>query len=164
MQSHIETQSPSGVTAVNFNDVFSATYDAYKIVMNIKTASNVGVNMRLRAAGVDNSSAIYSIINGRNRSNNTSLIIAAQGESETSGSLAEVENKPSIIEVNLTNPFATDDTSAFFHNNFQKALTPFSTYYFGGWTHRSASSFDGFTVLAGANITGTISVYGYGKS
>ena len=51
----------SGVTSQSFNNVFSATYDNYKILASLAASNSTSSYfIRLRVGGTDNSASVYS--------------------------------------------------------------------------------------------------------
>jgi hypothetical protein len=154
----INTTSFSGVTSQSINSVFTATYDSYKILVTVSTAASTSdINFRLRAAGVDLSSSSY-IYGGLkvgaqtsfafasdNNVTNTQLVLASSGSSI-----------PSFISLDVTYPFLSNP----------KLVNALGAGRLGQWNNayiNSTASHDGFTILGGANLTGSISVYGYNK-
>ena len=153
----INTTTFSAVASQSINDVFSATYDNYKIIL--QTTANATTNMRikLRVAGVD-SSASYG----------TALwLVDAAGTLNLSANNVTTGFyiQPSIADYNLASidislPFLVDRTR----------LVGTSTHlYYGdrrmlslGGVHDVALSYTGFTIIS-TSLTGTVSVYGYQK-
>jgi hypothetical protein len=156
----INTTSFSGVSSQSVNDVFSATYTNYRITTDITASSGVGISLRLRVAGADNTSTNYrrqrlgvdsTSVQGARTVNDTSWVDFA---------VANVESSLSIIEV--LNPFQTQNTTA---TNFRGAAgstnPEFHITYFG---INVTTSYTGFTIFpSSGNITGSVSVYGYSK-
>jgi len=66
----------SGCSSVSLNDVFSATYDDYKIVINVESAGAPELGIRMRVSGSDNSSSIY--YSQRLRAQDTTVSAARQ--------------------------------------------------------------------------------------
>jgi hypothetical protein len=159
----INTTSFSGVTSQSFNNVFSTTYDYYKVIFNGNTASNSDINLRMRVAGVDNSSAIY---NRQFLEANNTTIVGARSNSQTSiqigGTGANVGDYDNLITLEIGRPFVATQTS-FISNVLEvRSGTGTLTRMFTG-AHASLTSFDGFTLIAGSNMTASVSVFGYNK-
>jgi hypothetical protein len=57
----LNTTSFSGVSSQTFNDVFSTTYDNYKIIYAAEAGSTVSNTIRLRVSGTDASGADYGV-------------------------------------------------------------------------------------------------------
>jgi hypothetical protein len=157
----LSTVSFSGVSSQSINDVFSTTYDNYKIFVNITSASTTdNFRLRLRVSGTDNSSSNYVISgvvryadNGEVAQGNTGTTSFQLGRFHTNGGWAE-----SLI----INPFETLETKYYARGTRRPATTPEAEWSGGNTT--VTTSYTGFTVLANSgNITGTVSVYGYNK-
>ena len=149
---HLNTTSFSAVASQSINDVFSATYKNYKIVIDLVASTSIAFRSRLRVSAADNSTA----------SSYTSQEV--RGSSTTAAAFQTVNNffqfgyantNPSVIELSLINPFETSNTS-------------FAS--FGGRNDRSASvsgfhnqpvSYTGITLIPeSGTITGTARIYG----
>jgi hypothetical protein len=118
---HLNTTSFTAQSTVSIDNVFSATYNSYKIVTNL-TSSVAGenFNIRLRVAGADNSSSNYS--NQRFTFTGTGSSFG-RVNSQTSwnniGHLDGASTDISIIE--LVNPFATMNTSGYIFGTIDAA-------------------------------------------
>jgi|GEM_PF-5312196 len=149
-------------TSVSVNDVFSATYDNYVIVLNGVLGDAGFLTMRLRVAGSDESASQYftqSIFAGG------SSVSAARTSSATSWNEAfRIETAVQNLGMfYLYNPFKTIVTTA------QSSLTTaasgsgidFTSY---GRGLNTTTSYTGFTITPATNsITGSISTYGFNK-
>jgi hypothetical protein len=162
---HIETQNFSAVSSISFNNVFSANYNNYKIMLsNLSGSSATSYSLRLRAAGSDISTSNYN----RQRLFAFGTSITAQRDaSQTSfgaGSYSTTANAfGGINNIEISNPFlsvCTGIQAIFQDDGFTTGVKMES--YLGLTTF--TTSVDGFTLIAGAgNFTGTASVYGYRK-
>jgi len=159
----IKSTDFTSVSSVSVNDVFSSAYDNYKLVMNFQGSSNALISMRLRVAGSDNSSNIYT----------------QQGVQTSAGTIQNPPGVGTTTSFSLINVSSGIDVSGasmdlllpFLARRTRHSLTGF--YYVNatnssvlrGGEHDSATSFTGFTLITSAgNITGNITVYGYRKS
>jgi hypothetical protein len=151
---HIETQTPNAVSAVNFNNVFTSAYRNYRIQVSVATSGVAGLEFRLRASGTDNSSSNYQFgrylvggqisVTAASQNNTTGTFIgflSCNGDL-TGGFLdvfhPQVTGKTSVISI------ATGRTLEIITTNLTVT-----------------NSYDGFTIYAGSNFSGSISVYGY---
>ena len=157
----ISTTSFSAVSSVSVSSCFSATYDNYLIKLNSTTkATSAGsLDLRLRVGGSDTttnyrrqyiSAAAASLSSGREVSN-TSF-----------NGIAYVQTTfNNEFTINITNPFNTVVTTAFSNivqvgdGNIESQISAYGL--------NDTTSYTGFTILAGTNITGSVSVYGYKK-
>jgi hypothetical protein len=160
---HIETLSFSGVTAQSFNNVFSSTYDNYRIIFNGSSNNNTDTFiLRLRASGSDNTTSNYN--RARILSEGSSLD-SFRVTGATSFSFFILRPEKSVFDWVLYNPFAADRTGfdGSQLSRFATTDTNKSNHYGG---HNSTTVFDGFSlIVTGSGITfgGTISIYGYAK-
>jgi len=164
----INTTSFSAVSSQSLNDVFSSTYDTYKIVMDTDTsASNVGMTMRMRVGGADHTSASYVWDQGLATGN---VQIAA----ETTGNTPQTSwfffgsgGIPSAHSWELYRPFETNNTGftglSYYIDSATGTNTNHAAFFRAGAT-TVTTSFDGFTFfVASGTMTGKVSVYGYAK-
>jgi hypothetical protein len=160
---YVTSATATSGTTISINNCFSATYDAYKIVAtNLKTTGVASAQIRLRVSGTDSIVSYYfngsygvytsATINGWNASNTTqfdTLIVA-----DTSLSAGQME---------VSNPFIAGFTSFSGQGNDPRTAGGGGNRFING-IHGVASSYDGFTWLAGGTITSaTLTVYGYRK-
>ena len=158
----INTTSFSAVASQSVNDVFSTTYDNYRIVLELTGSTNNVTNMRMRVAGADNSSANY----WNNRTLGQATTVASDGATTADTSflrVAEFESGISTGSYDIFSPFKTQITSIQGLNQFRyAAFYQHSEMKTGQMT--VTTSYTGFTLIASTgNITGTVSVYGYNK-
>jgi hypothetical protein len=127
-------------------------------MVSIETAASTSnVELRLRAGSTDLSSSVYirgELLVGAQTSfgfstaNNigvSSAVLASAGSSI-----------PAAAAVDLAYPFAA----------IPKIITSSASGRLGQWNNayiNSSVSHDGLTILGGANLTGSVSVYGYRK-
>ena len=145
------------VSSLSINGVFSSTYVNYMIVYNeITTSGNDQImNMRLRASGTDNTSAIYKLGSARvaytggapggySGGSETAWVFVINSDEIKTGGVINV-NSPNVA-----------------------VLTSYSTIYASGENggyiagfHNTATAFDGFTVYpSGGTFSGIFRVYG----
>ena len=153
----------TSASSVSLNDVFSSTYQNYRIVLNTgDPASNQLFTMRMRVSGADNSNATYYRMNfGQGTGGATSLL----GVTQTSFGLGYAGGTSHFASaIDTFNPFdSTLRTSisglGVGNNSSYNGITGWTI---NGWFD-ATTSFTGFSLLFGANTTGTVSVYGYKK-
>lgn len=149
----------TGVTSVNVTGVFSATYDAYKIVISGGVGS-INANIGLRLGGnttgyyAGGQNVVYSTAAASLYSDNNVALWTRAGYATTDIISMSVE---------LVNPFLSKFTTI--QHAFIQGATANSSGQGSGF-HNVASSFTDFTIIAaaGALTGGTIYVYGYGAS
>lgn len=152
----ITSSSFSASSAVNVNDVFSATYKNYKVMLNItSSAAGINCNFRYRVGGADNSTANYAtqLLNATGAS-----VAAGNVSGQTSGFLIDIKNVNANQELTFFNPFASELTYSTAVGNWE-ASAPILQQRFGGFN--ATTSFTGFTIIpASGTITGSLIVYG----
>jgi hypothetical protein len=157
----INTTSFSGVSSQSVSDVFSTTYDNYKIIVaaNSSTAAN-SLRVRMRVSGADNSTSNYFFA-GFQLNSNASTGVAFSGETQTSGQLVILDaNVRMLATMDVLNPFLTEKTvftgfgQRVGNHNMNMSFVEVEL----------TTSFTGFTLFpASGTMTGTVSVYGYSK-
>lgn len=158
----ITSTTVSAATSKSVDNCFSSTYANYlvHIVFTTGAASNQDISFRLRVSSSD-SNANYT---------NRRLIANQNGvstDTDTLGTdefyLGNLDNSyVNSISFNIYNPFATTYTSYYsmgscFYSGFLQNIT-------NTGNHKANTSYDGFTLLSGSNMTGTIRIYGYQNS
>jgi len=148
----------TGVSTVAVTDAFSATYDAYKVIVSGGVASgNIAVSLVLGAS----TTTYYTAQLSMNYS--TSVITGActsNGSAFTYVGYATVDRI--AVDFDIVNPFLAKPSF------FGTALLPFTSGEGGMATgeHRTSTSYSAFTLgVGGSNMTGgKINVYGYSLS
>jgi len=145
----------SGASTASINGCFTSTYSNYRIVAKItSSASSAECNMRLRASGTDNSSAIANSTN-YNTASGTST-------ASTYFRLSPIGNSYSSIGVyDVQTPFDTDQTRYTGLGFYWDSAPNYGNTHLGG-AMTVTTSYDGFTLYPNTGtISGTIRVYGY---
>ena len=155
----------SAVSSISVNDVFSATYNTYKIVVNYIGSNSNGYDtkFRFRVAGADNTTSNYknSGYGIADVASNNMYKLQSDGSISNFNIGSVSSNSRVYIIYDIMNPFRTEKTTMsgswsylendgrFFHNN-------------NGGIFNATTSFTGFTLFVNANnITGEVSTYGY---
>ena len=149
----------SGASSVSLNDVFSTTYQNYRILITGTGTANQDFGMRLRVSNSDDSTAssyVYQYINGNSTTvaglrNTTNLwyvgIIGSTLKSQ--------------LELTLAYPFEVSPTN-FYCSSASGESSAFLR--LSGGTHNQSTSYTGFSLIASSGtISGEVSVYGYTK-
>ena len=149
----------SGASSISLNDVFSSSYQNYRILMNLDSNSDGAfISMRLRVSGADNSTTSYAHTTYRNRMGSASFAAYTQTADGNTffRILTEAQTETTTGSYDVFNPFISEYTqvSGIGTNNLD-------TFGFSG-SFNATTSFTGFTFLPNTGtITGTIRVYGY---
>ena len=152
----------TSASAISLNDVFSTTYDNYKLLFVGTTSLENTINLRMRVSGADNSTSNYYF--QRTLSKNGNDVQGGEALATTSWAGFNTNTTNTIIEVELFSPFLATATT--FLGRYEKVETLATVHETGTLSgiHNVASSFTGVTyTVGGGTITGTISVYGYNK-
>jgi hypothetical protein len=146
---YINTTTFSGVSTQSINNVFSAEYDNYKILIDVSKSTTSFLQLRWRAAGADNTTTNY-----RYTEDSAFATSTAQNISNISNS----NGSHRVYTVDVINPFKTE-TTQYFGMGVQKA---------GGQEKRptgdfnATDSFDGLTLIASSGtISGLVTIWGY---
>jgi hypothetical protein len=158
----LNTTSFSGVTSQSISDVFSATYDNYKVMFWWKGASASGtVTFRYRVAGADNSTSNYA---RQFTGSASTTVFAARNDSQTSFSLDLLQTNTAYRVSEIFNPFKTEFTTSLSQQYYRADQNQSSEYLVRGDIFQATTSFTGFSILSsGANMEGQIQVFGYNK-
>lgn len=150
----------TSVTSVSIDNVFSATYKQYKIIINASGSTGANISMRLRVSGTDNSSANY----GRQYlvGANTSVVGGRETSQTVWNGVGRVESgikQTNILEV--LNPFQSVTASAL------SGVTVYSSASLetvaNVYNMSVTTSYTGFTISPGfdaTTFTGTVTIYG----
>jgi len=146
---------------LRLNDVFSADYDNYMIVMRQSATVDISARIRLSSGGVDNATASSWVhqylfadstsVTGARTTTNYG-VIASRGNGQRAGSVTHIYGPYLAQPTAYRSVYADDYLSA--------AVTDFVG------THNQSVSYDGFswhTGNASYTFTGRIAVYGMRK-
>jgi hypothetical protein len=163
--SYINSYTFSGVSSHSMNDIFSATYDYYRIVFDLTTsAAEAWALFRLRVAGADNTTSVYaSSTSGANKGST----FASHDINGTSWVRAvNMASGGTTISMDIQNPFLTATTLANMSwGCFKTSATTVVTSGNGSGFFDNTTSFTGLTILPDSGtITGKAKVYGYANS
>jgi hypothetical protein len=165
----IQTQAISSVSSISLDDVFSADYNTYKIVLIIEAAvsSTSTILFRVRSGGTDLTTSTYTYARVRQRNNDTTY--RPDGSTGSSSAPLMVTGLTSDIgasvSVDISNPFEIKRTSASWVGAGTESSPVTLTWESGAFKVLNNNSYDGFTIFNtnGANMTGSVSVWGYSK-
>jgi len=161
----LNTTSFSGVTAQAVNNVFSATYENYKIVLNFAPSStaNRAITLRFRVGGVSESGASYSNQSiGLTTGNAASNIANAGVTSITLLANGYYSGVNYYGTFDIDSPFAAKFSGVTGQSRGETGTNGISLNVVGFLGN--TTSYDGFEILnSAANFSGSISTYGYNK-
>jgi len=155
----INTTSFSAVASQSINDVFSATYTKYRVIINFSNTAANSFKLRMRVAGADMTTSDYNFQNVE--LNNTS-VSAGRTTSDTSFALSSVGTTGiNMYDLLIGQPQQTTNTTLIGHI-LQTQNTIMSSFNVG--ITSVTTSFTGFSFFPGSgNMTGDVSVYGFAK-
>lgn len=146
----------TAATSVSVNGVFDSTYDNYLLVLRGTTVSGSGYDFRLRAAGIDNSTASAYVYQRLEASNTT-----IQGQRSTTNQGRLTSDLVSAASYGLhayfygpalAQPTAVRTVPAV--NSNGAMIQDFAN------THNQSTAYDGFTLIIAAASTGALTIYG----
>ncbi|MFN4000862.1 hypothetical protein [Microcella sp.] len=155
----------AAATTISLNDIFTTDYSRYEVHFDFPTSSaDITINARLRAAGTDDSSAVYDTQSNVSRGADTNAVAVsnlAQGSwaiSSTTGTRLH------FGEIELARPDSATPTlmktESFSTRNPATAANTTALTLRGG-LHRSSTAYDGLSLLiSGGTATGAVRVYG----
>lgn len=150
----------TGVTSVSLNGCFTSSYTNYRVLVKYTaiTTSNQIVNMRLRLAGTDLSSATY---HNQRIVGSSTTVSASRSTGLTFFEGTQVHTTEGAYhEWEISAPALAQRT----HYLFRGIVGVNTTLDGYGGANTNATAYDGFSLIAVANnVTGTVSVYGYKK-
>jgi hypothetical protein len=155
----INTTSFSGVASQSINDVFSATYTNYRILLRLSATSvTTNVFFRLRVAGADSTAGNYYYM--ANYFTSGGADVPVNGGGLTQWNLFQTATTAaSHSDILICAPFATNKVSATANTSAVNATQVFG----GAWggLFDLTTSFTGFSIIGeSGNLTGTIQVFG----
>lgn len=153
----IRTETFSAASTVSMNNVFSANYDIYRIMIDITTSALVNVNLRFRASGTDASGSNY--FTQQIYAGGTSLT-AAKLSSQTTYKIGTANTTlANRFRLDIFEPFKAEATGIMSDCIVSTNTGEIEQLY---GNHNVTTSYDGVTIYPGSGtMTGIIRVYGY---
>jgi hypothetical protein len=159
------TTSFSAVASQSVNDVFSATYDNYKVIVNLDSTSSTGHDtyFRLRVGGADLSSSTYNGSLSFVRSSGT--LGGSYSTTRTGWGFLDSAISPGCQTfMEIGNPFRTTGKHTAYWTGWGIAGGEDAIKFFAGQV-AAGTSYTGFSIvnIGTGTVTGSVSVYGYSK-
>jgi hypothetical protein len=160
-----ETTIGTTVSAVSVENVFSANYDSYKIIIDTanstNTNDNVDLTLRLRVGGTDATGADFVRRSAVSSGSALSNSIQTTSTSFSLGGFRNTRTDRFFCSLELISPFIAKATKINFSSFNEDSGTFFGR--FGTGLHDATTSYTGFSlILSTGTITGgKIRVYGY---
>jgi hypothetical protein len=154
----LNTTSFTGVSSQSINDVFSATYTNYRIVIKGVGTADVGLLMRMRVSGSDNTSSDYGWARWNARTGGSG---SSGSRTDTSWTIGAVgQSRKATVSLDISDPFATANTSLTGTAGSDNGTYTYVDVF--GATLGVTTSYTGFTlIVSSGTITGSVSVFGY---
>ena len=155
----ISSTTISAAATTNVNDVFSATYDNYKIIFNgtASTGVSAGTNFKLRVGGVD-ATTNYTT----QRTFSYSSTVAADRDTSGTDEFFFFDTNGTAKfgqELTLLNPFNAAATKFLqIALNDHNTLGIYNSLTIGANTN--STSYTGFSLISAGTISGVLKVYG----
>jgi len=160
------TVSFSAVGSVSLNNVFSSTYDNYRIMITISTSSNNDGDqfIRMRNAAADKSTNTYVYSSWIKAAAGSDLSFTSSTNSYVKlGAQDNVEKGGQSYCIDIISPFLSQFTRMNCNVTMQNDAGAWGGGALSGLQFEN-TSFDGFTLhTQNGTFTGTVSVYGYNK-
>jgi hypothetical protein len=165
---HIKTADFSGAVSHSFGSdadpIFSSTYDNYRIVISKSASATSDQNalFRLRANTTDLTTSVYSF---QTLGYNNTTLATGRSTSQTSANIGafSASGIHSLFILDLRGPMLTSGSKSMYSINDYFQTSVGVTIQTRSNVIESNSAYNGFTLLAGTNISGTVSIYGYKK-
>jgi hypothetical protein len=158
----VKAQTPfTAVSSITADNVFTASYTNYKIILNYTTTTNNDIFLKLRVGGVSastNYNRVYLQGGGTTSAvatvtGSTSMLIAVNTQTVNGTSIIELHRPAEATATMIT---ATNNAP------LGGSYTGPSIWNFGN-NHSTATAYDGVELLVtGGSTTGTYTIYGYG--
>lgn len=154
----------SAASSVTIDNIFTATYRNYKVIVNYTTSGTAGVRLRMRVGGASTSTTTY---NEQELTGDNATAAASRGASATSVTVGKASNGSfnSTFELLIGNPFNAVPTTLLSTNVYSSGAytAPVSALLTGNQS--GSTSFDGIELLTSSgNTTGNYTVYGLATS
>ena len=153
----ITTQSFTTSSGVNINDIFSTTYDHYKLVFSLTASTSASLNGRLRVAGADNTNSTYDT---QRLTASNATVSAARVTAQTSFEITDYNGQQFVVAAEIYNPFASLRTNVIWQSTVESP----PSYWVRSGYFTATTSFTGLTVYpSSGTISGSVSVWGFSK-
>jgi hypothetical protein len=156
----LNTTTFTASSAVNINNVFSATYSNYRIVYHHTKSTNSQSNIRLRVSGADETASNYGTlwiyVSG--------TTLAQYQVNTTTFNLTSSSTSSQATVIDMITPFDSNFNTLLMGQTLTGiyATNPEVATNFG--RYNANTSYTGFSIIPNAGtITGSVTVYGYSK-
>lgn len=155
-----ETTITSALT-ITLDNCFTSSFTNYRIHLNVTGATSNNAVIQLRSGGTTATGSNYV----RQYIDATNTTVSANRVSGTSIDIGYADNDfRSTFILEVFQPALAQYTNFYAQNIYSSgASTTAVLWYQSSSIHNLATAYDGFIITCGSAMTGTYSVYGYGK-
>ena len=151
----------TAVSSVTVDNVFSATYRNYKILITYTTTA-ANIDVRVRAGGSSISTTTYNI---QRLLAGSTTVSATRGSSQTSFSAFVTSGNVAAAEMTIYQPFIATPTNFTVFTSLNDTGYTAPDMVFRTGNNSNSTSYDGFELLVSSGtMTGTYAVYGLALS
>jgi hypothetical protein len=162
---HINTTSFTTQSSISLNNIFTSTYDNYRIVIKSTVSANATLKSRWRVSGTDNSDAEYEQADFVQRGNNTNGQIWGGITNNQIELATAMSGQESFLVIDVNDPALAVKTRALIHVSSGQSGSSDIVLFTTAHRHDVATAYDGLSYFPNTGtITGTIRVYGYKNS
>ena len=162
----ISTQSFTTASSITFNDVFSSTYDNYKLLFYATNqTATLAVRLRYRVSGTDATGSNYSTngLTAYEISAGSTSTLVLQQYTQTSAFVADMGGTTGDFCAFSCDIYQPNKAVRTHHHSLAHRVSQAFGSRFAGW-HDLTTSYTGFTILTSAGtVTGEATIYGYAK-
>ena len=145
------------MAAVNFDNVFSADYDSYKVICKVNTSTSLAILARFRTSGSSNTTLNYR---QQDTTYSGATLSTSRGSFGSSIQIGNTAPRRQFQSFEIINPFKAEDTGFLAFSVEDYGDTPLGRISSGGF--RGTTVFDGIELFTSTGtITGTIDIWGY---
>ena len=153
------TVTVSAASSATLNDVFSTTYDNYRVVAVFSSAPSADLLFRYRVSGSDNTTSNY-YLQGQDVSSTTTNSFRITADDK--GRLGVGAGDETGFAIDMFSPFLSRKKRAQSTSNRGSVTLPEIAFFWN--TFNATTSFTGLTIYpASGTFSGEITVYGYAK-
>jgi hypothetical protein len=160
---YINTFTLTSQSQLNIDNIFSSSYDSYQLVFSNmlgSSASDVNIQMRVGGTNIGGTNYQWSRIYGSYTGAVTGTGNSATG-AWVSGMVVNGGTRVGAT-IEIYNPFLTERTSYTARSADARTSGAIGLSMSGGFIN-DGTSYDGISIGAGVNMSGSVSVYGFRK-
>jgi hypothetical protein len=151
----------TAVSSVTVDNVFSATYRNYKLIVNY-TSTSSSISFRVRAGGSSISTTTY---NFQRLFAGSTTITASRSTSQTQFIACPLSSNQASAEITIYQPFIATPTNLSTYTAVSDGGMTFPDLDLKTGNNSNSTSYDGFELFVGTGtMTGTYTIYGMATS